>query len=88
MPSIPPVTRLRGSGRRAPAREAVADGAESGEVVHVAGQRRHLGHRHLGVQRGEAVAGALLTLEYLHALGVQAQQTGRQLVYRRLFGRL
>ncbi len=48
--------------------------------MHVAGERGHFGHRHLGVQRGEAVACAALAGEHLHALGVQPQQTSGELL--------
>lgn len=58
----------------------VADGAQPRQVVHIAGERGHFRHRHLGVQSGEAVAGPLLAGEHLHPLGVQTQQTRRQLL--------
>lgn len=61
-------------------REPVPDVAQPCEVMHIAGQRGHFGHRHLGVERGEAVTRALLAGEQLHALGVQPQQACRELV--------
>lgn len=55
-------------------REPFPDVPQPREVMHVTGQRGHFGHGHFGVTRGEAVTGALLAGEQLHALGVQPQQ--------------
>lgn len=49
--------------------------------MHIAGQGRHFGHRHLGVKRGEAVTRALLTREHPHALGMQAQKSRGEMSY-------
>lgn len=71
-----------GSGRgRPPGREPVTDGPQPGEVVHIAGQGGHFGHRHLGVESREAVPRALLTREHPHALGMQAQQARGEMSY-------
>ena len=67
-------------------REPVTDVPQPREVVDVAGQRGHFGHRHLGVARGEAVARALLAGEQPHALGVQPQQARGELVHGGLGG--
>ena len=69
-----PVTALASAGRRrtvslrpVTGREPVADVPQPREVVHVAGQGGDLGHGHLRVHGGEAVPGALLAGEQLHA---------------------
>lgn len=49
--------------------------------MHIAGQGGHFGHGHLGVERGEAVARALLTREHPHALGMQAQKSRGEMSY-------
>lgn len=48
--------------------------------MYVAGQRGHLGHGYLGMQRGEAVACALFARDYLHSFRVQSQQACGQLL--------
>lgn len=58
-------------GGRGVQRQAVADGTQSREIMHVAGQRGDLRHRNLGMQRGEAVPGATFAREDLHTFRVQ-----------------